>query len=171
MTDKPRHFEDGEPAASARPQSSSRDAWERELSRAAEREGVVGSIEPELEIAALLGHARGPEPAPQARIDDAWREIETQLHPTRARVWKWLWLGGGLVAAAAALVLVVVVGFETHESATEGGHAALSAADLSAQFELLLPAARERVEADVESKRSMLRRRLTQRAKSMGEEP
>jgi hypothetical protein len=141
-------------------------AWEDALRAGQAEAGEAGSIEPELAVLHLLRHARAPEGIDDDRLDRVWASIDDGApQPWWRRVWSrpW-WIGGTAAVAAAAVVLVVVVrpGPDVPGGDVEGpvADAADHAQALERQFELLAPAARERVAAQVDEGRGELRKEL-----------
>lgn len=152
--------------------------WEVALRAGQEAEGEQGSVEDELAIVHLLRHARAPQPLDDAALDRVWGDLDAALDETPAasgwRAWlrrPWLVLGTAGVATAAAAVLVLVwaspgdgpTEVEPETIAQVESPAAdpgAMAATIEAQFAMLEPGARAKVERSVDAGRSDLRGEL-----------
>ena len=122
----------------------------------------------------LLRHAAGPESLSPEQLDAGWSEVSDEIAPTPWWRQAWVkWAGTAAVAAAAAAIVVVVWPTSTTgpgDGPMEDPLASLGgqSATLEAQFELLAPPAREKIEREVDSQRSVMRADLIEVAEQAG---
>ena len=153
--------------------------WEDELRAGQEADGGQGSVEAELAIVHLFRHAAGPETLEPDAVDAIWAEVAGGIEaasgftPWWRRALDWRVGLGVAVAAAAAFVLVIAID-PTPEPASgdrdpvaqrEGAEGLSST--LQAQFDLLAPQARVKIEADVDDGRGAVRQALIESLESL----